>query len=61
MQNTGLKRKKKMNKKKIDVFSLIKKAKPMPNPTLGLLKVDITKRGEKDEKGNNIIKFIISD
>lgn len=50
-----------MKKKKIDVFSLIKKAKPMPNPTLGLLKVDITKRGEKDEKGNNIIKFIISD
>jgi hypothetical protein len=61
MQNTGLKRKKKMNKKKIDVFSLIKKAKPMPNPTLGLLKVDITKKGVKDEKGNNIIKFIISD
>ena len=53
--------KKKMNKKKIDVFSLIKKAKPMPNPTLGLLKVDITKKGVKDEKGNNIIKFIISD
>ena len=61
MQNTGLKRKKKMNKKKIDVFSLMKKAKPMPNPTLGLLKVDITKKGVKDEKGNNIIKFIISD
>ena len=61
MQNTGLKRKKKMNKKKIDVFSLLKKAKPMPNPTLGLLKVDITKKGVKDEKGNNIIKFIISD
>ena len=61
MQNTGLKRKKKMNKKKIDVFSLIKKAKPMPNPTLGLLKVDITKKGVKNEKGNNIIKFIISD
>ena len=61
MQNTGLKRKKKMNKKKIDVFSLIKKAKPMPNPTLGLLKVDITKKGVKDEKGNNIIKYIISD
>lgn len=61
MQNTGLTRKKKMKKKKIDVFSLMKKAKPMPNPTLGLLKVDITKRGEKDEKGNNIIKFIISD
>ena len=61
MQNTGLKRKKKMNKKKIDVFSLIKKAKPMPNPTLGLLKVDLTKKGVKDEKGNNIIKFIISD
>ena len=61
MQNTGLKRKKKMNKKKIDVFSLIKKAKPMPNPTLGLLKVDITKKGVKDEKDNNIIKFIISD
>jgi len=61
MQNTGLKRKKKMNKKKIDVFSLIKKAKPMPNPTLGLLKVDITKKGVKDEKGNNIVKFIISD
>ena len=61
MQNTGLKRKKKMNKKKIDVFSLIKKAKPMPNPTLGLLKVDITKKGVKDEKGNNMVKFIISD
>ena len=61
MQNTGLKRKKKMNKKKIDVFSLIKKAKPMHNPTLGLLKVDITKKGVKDEKGNNIVKFIISD
>ena len=61
MHNTGLKRKKKMNKKKIDVFSLIKKAKPMPNPTLGLLKVDITKKGVKDEKGNNIVKFIISD
>jgi hypothetical protein len=61
MQNTGLKRKKKMNKKKIDVFSLMKKAKPMPNPTLGLLKVDITKKGVKDEKGNNIVKFIISD
>ena len=61
MQNTGLKRKKKMNKKKIDVFSLLKKAKPMPNPTLGLLKVDITKKGVKDEKGNNIVKFIISD
>jgi len=61
MQNIGLKRKKKMNKKKIDVFSLIKKAKPMPNPTLGLLKVDITKKGVKDEKGNNIVKFIISD
>ena len=61
MQNTGLKRKKKMNKKKIDVFSLMKKAKPMPNPTLGLLKVDLTKKGVKDEKGNNIIKFIISD
>ena len=61
MQNTGLKRKKKMNKKKIDVFSLLKKAKPMPNTTLGLLKVDITKKGVKDEKGNNIIKFIISD
>ena len=61
MQNTGLKRKKKMNKKKIDVFSLMKKAKPMPNTTLGLLKVDITKKGAKDEKGNNIIKFIISD
>ena len=61
MQNTGLKKKKKMNKKKIDVFSLMKKAKPMPNPTLGLLKVDITKKGVKDEKGNNIIKFIISD
>ena len=61
MQNTGLKRKKKMNKKKIDVFSLMKKAKPMPNPTLGLLKVDITKKGVKDEKGNNIIKFIISE
>ena len=61
MQNTGLKRKKKMNKKKIDVFSLMKKAKPMPNTTLGLLKVDITKKGVKDEKGNNIIKFIISD
>ena len=60
MQNTGLKRKKKMNKKKIDVFSLMKKAKPMPNPTLGLLKVDITKKGVKDEKGNNIVKFIIS-
>ena len=61
MQNTGLKRKKKMNKKKIDVFSLMKKSKPMPNPTLGLLKVDLTKKGVKDEKGNNIIKFIISD
>ena len=61
MQNTGLKRKKKMNKKKIDVFSLMKKAKPMPNSTLGLLKVDITKKGVKDEKGNNIVKFIISD
>ena len=61
MQNTGLKTKKKMNKKKIDVFSLMKKAKPMPNPTLGLLKVDITKKGVKDEKGNNIVKFIISD
>ena len=61
MQNTSLKRKKKMNKKKIDVFSLMKKAKPMPNPTLGLLKVDITKKGVKDEKGNNIVKFIISD
>ena len=61
MQNTGLKRKKKMNKKKIDVFSLMKKAKPMPNPTLVLLKVDITKKGVKDEKGNNIVKFIISD
>ena len=61
MQNTGLKRKKNINKKKIDVFSLIKKAKPMPNPTLGLLKVDITKKGVKDEKGNNIVKFIISD
>ena len=61
MQNTGLKRKKKMHKKKIDVFSLMKKAKPMPNPTLGLLKVDITKKGVKDEKGNNIVKFIISD
>ena len=61
MQNTGLKRKNKMNKKKIDVFSLMKKAKPMPNPTLGLLKVDITKKGVKDEKGNNIVKFIISD
>ena len=61
MQNTGLKRKKKMNKKKIDVFSLMKKAKPMPNPTLGLLRVDITKKGVKDEKGNNIVKFIISD
>ena len=61
MQNTGLKRKKKMNKKKIDVFSLMKKAKPMPNPTLGLLKVDITKKGVKNEKGNNIVKFIISD
>lgn len=61
MQNIGLKRKKKMNKKKIDVFSLMKKAKPMPNPTLGLLKVDITKKGVKDEKGNNIVKFIISD
>ena len=52
--------KKKMNKKKIDVFSLMKKAKPMPNPILGLLKVDITKKGVKDEKGNNIVKFIIS-
>ena len=61
MQNTGLKRKKKMNKKKIDVFSLMKKAIPMPNPTLGLLKVDITIKGVKDEKGNNIVKFIISD
>ena len=61
MQNTGSKRKKKMNKKKIDVFSLLKKAKPMPNTTLGLLKVDITKKGVKDEKGNNIVKFIISD
>jgi hypothetical protein len=61
MQNTGLKRKKKMNKKKIDVFSLLKKAKPMPSSTLGLLKVDITKKGVKDEKGNNIVKFIISD
>ena len=61
MQNTGSKRKKKMNKKKIDVFSLMKKAKPMPNPTLGLLKVDITKKGVKDEKGNNIVKYIISD
>jgi hypothetical protein len=39
----------------------MKKAKPMPNPTLGLLKVDITKKGVKDEKGNNIVKFIISD
>jgi hypothetical protein len=26
-----------------------------------LLKVDITKKGVKDEKGNNIVKFIISD
>ena len=52
---------KKKKKKKIDVFSLLKKAKPMPKTTLGLLKVDITKKGVKDEKGNNIIKFIISD
>ena len=51
----------KKKKKKIDVFILLKKAKPMPKTTLGLLKVDLTKKGVKDEKGNNIIKFIISD
>ena len=57
MQNTGLKRKKKMNKKKIDVFSLLKKAKPMPFSTLGTLKVDITKKRRKDEKNNTYIRF----
>ena len=57
MQNTGLKRKKKMNKKKIDVFSLLKKAKPMPFSTLGTLKVDITKKRRKDEKSNTYIRF----
>ena len=56
-----IKKKEEDEQKKIDVFSLMKKAKPMPNPTLGLLKVDITKKGVKDEKGNNIVKFIISD
>ena len=54
MQNTGLKRKKKMNKKKIDVFSLLKKAKPMPNSTLGLLKVDITKKRRNNETKNKL-------
>ena len=61
MQNTGLKRKKKMNKKKIDVFSLLKKAKPMPFSTLGTLKVDITKKRRKDEKSNTYIRFSRTD
>ena len=52
---------KKKKKKKIDVFSLLKKATPMRKTTLRFFKVDLTKKGVKDEKGNNIIKFIISD
>ena len=43
--------------KKIDVFSLLKKAKPMPFSTLGTLKVDITKKRRKDEKNNTYIRF----
>ena len=39
--------------KKIDVFSLLKKAKPMPFSTLGTLKVDITKKRRKNEKTDN--------
>tara|TARA_R100000231_G_scaffold2207_1_gene3918 strand:+ start:354 stop:509 length:156 start_codon:yes stop_codon:yes gene_type:complete len=42
--------------KKIDVFSLLKKAKPMPVSTLGTLKVDITKKRRKNEKSNNYIR-----
>ncbi len=44
-------------KKKIDVFSLLKKAKPMPFSTLGTLKVDITKKRRKNEKSNTYIRF----
>ena len=56
MQNIG--QKKRMKKtKKIDVFSLLKKAKPMPFSTLGSLKVDITKKRRKDEKSNTNIRF----
>ena len=51
-----------MNKtKKIDVFSLLKKAKPMPFSTLGTLKVDITKKRRKDEKNNTYIRFSRTD
>ena len=60
MQNIGLK--KKMKKiKKIDVFSLFKKAKPMPFSTLGTFKVDITKKRRKDEKSNTYIRFSRTD
>ena len=48
-------------KKKIDVFSLLKKAKPMPFSTLGTLKVDITKKTRKDEKNNTYIRFSRTD
>ena len=47
--------------KKIDVFSLLKKAKPMPSSTLGILKVDITKKRRKDEKNNTYIRFSRTD
>ena len=56
MLNIGLRKKtmKKMKKKKkIDVFSLLKKAKPMPSSTLGTLKVDITKKRRKNEKSDD--------
>jgi hypothetical protein len=56
MPNIGLKKKMKKTKK-IDVFSLLKKAKPMPFSTLGTLKVDITKKRSKNEKSNNDIRF----
>ena len=46
--------------KKIDVFSLLKKAKPMPSSTLGILKVDITKKRRKNEKSNTNIRFYLS-
>ena len=47
--------------KKIDVFSLLKKAKPMPFSTLGTFKVDITKKRRKDEKSNTYIRFSRTD
>ena len=47
--------------KKIDVFSLLKKAKPMPFSTLGTLKVDITKKRRKHEKNNTYIRLSRTD